>query len=84
MFSICPPVKVIEFLTGLRKGNGEKKLHIIYDDARCQHAEEVKGFAKTLNIHLVYVPGYSPNLNLIERYWGFLKKRVLVNHHYET
>jgi hypothetical protein len=21
---------------------------------------------------------------LIERYWGFLKKRVLVNHHYET
>jgi hypothetical protein len=23
-------------------------------------------------------------LNLIERYWGFLKKRVLINHYYET
>ncbi|MDR2447647.1 MAG: transposase [Treponema sp.] len=35
-------------------------------------------------MHLVYLPGYSPNLNLIERYWGFLKKRILTNPYYET
>jgi transposase len=75
---------VIDFLNILRKKNGEKKLHIICDNARYQHAKEVKEAAKELNIHLVYLPGYSPNLNLIERYWGFLKKRVLVNHYYET
>jgi transposase len=39
---------------------------------------------KGVKITLVYLPGYSPNLNLIEQYWGFLKKRVLVNHYYET
>jgi transposase len=75
---------VIDFLSTLRKKNGEKKLHIICDNARYQHAKEVKKEAQELNIHLVYLPGYSPNLNLIERYWGFLKKRILVNHYYET
>jgi transposase len=75
---------VMNFLAGLRRRNGEKKLHIICDNARYQHAKEVKEFAKTHTIHLVYLPGYSPNLNLIKRYWGFLMKRVLVNHYYET
>ncbi len=27
---------------------------------------------------------YSPNLNLIERYWKFFKKKVLNNRYYET
>jgi hypothetical protein len=32
----------------------------------------------------VYLPGYSPNLDLMERYWGFLKKGIGVNGYYET
>jgi transposase len=75
---------VIDFFTDLRRRNEEKKLHIICDNGRYQHTEEVKGIAKLLNIHLVYLPGYSPNLNLVELYWGFLKKRILLNHHYES
>ncbi|MDR3232489.1 MAG: transposase [Planctomycetaceae bacterium] len=34
-------------------------------------------------IDLVYLPAYSPNLNLIERYWKFLKKECLYNRYYE-
>jgi transposase len=75
---------VTAFLEKLRVRNGEKRLHVICDNARYQHAKEVKKAVKALNIHLVYLPGYSPNLNLIERYWGFMKKRVLVNRHYKT
>jgi transposase len=75
---------VIDFLKELRKRNGEHKIHVICDNARYQHAKEVKKSAKRMGIALVYLPGYSPNLNLIERYWGFLKKHVLVNHYYET
>jgi hypothetical protein len=59
---------VIDFLTGLRRRNGEKKLHIIGDNARYQHTKEVKMTARVLTIHLVYLLGYPPNLNLIERY----------------
>jgi transposase len=75
---------VIAFLRELKAKNGEKKIHIICDNARYQHAKDVKAAAKELNIHLDYLPGYSPNLNLIERYWGFLKRHILVNQYYET
>ncbi|MDR3233346.1 MAG: transposase [Planctomycetaceae bacterium] len=39
--------------------------------------------AEKLKIDLVYLPAYSPNLNLIERYWKFLKKECLYNRYYE-
>ena len=74
----------IDFLNQLQARNGDKKIHIICDNVPYQHAKAVKKTAKDLGIHLIYLPGYSPNLNLIERYWGFLKKKVLVNKHYET
>jgi transposase len=74
----------IDFLKILRKKNGEKKLHIICDNVSYQHAGAVKRAAEELNIHLVYLPGYSPNLNLIERYWGFLKKKILVNRYFSS
>jgi len=75
---------VVSFLEELRKLNGSNKIHIICDNAKYMHAKIVKESAEALNIHLDYLPAYSPNLNLIERYWGFLKKRILMNRHYET
>jgi transposase len=75
---------MIDFLTIIKNLNPEKKIHIIWDNARYQLAKAVKEKAKELGINLIYLPGYSPNLNLIERYWGFLKKNILVNQYYET
>ena len=34
-------------------------------------------------IEILYLPPYSPNLNLIERLWKFFKKKVLYNQYYE-
>ena len=31
-----------------------------------------------------FLPSYSPNLNLIERLWKFVKKKSLYNEYYET
>jgi hypothetical protein len=39
---------------------------------------------KALNIELLYLPAYSPNLNLIERLWRFIKKQVLYSEHYNS
>jgi transposase len=75
---------VIDFLKQLRVRNKGKKLHVIWDNVPYQHAAAVKQLAKEINIELVYLPPYSPNLNLIERYWGFLRKKTLRNQHFET
>jgi transposase len=42
----------------------------------------VQDFAKSLNIELLYLPSYSPNLNLIERIWKFIKKKCLYSIYY--
>lgn len=51
-----------------------KKIILILDNASYNKAQVVKDTAKNLNIQLWYLPPYSPNLNLIERVWKFLKK----------
>ena len=60
-----------------------KKIILILDNASYNKAQSVKDIAKTLNIQLWYLPPYSPNLNLIERIWKFLKK-VLKNKYIST
>jgi transposase len=49
-----------------------------------QHCALVLDWAKSWNIQLEFLPAYSPNLNLIERLWKFIKKRVLYGRHYAT
>lgn len=50
-----------------------KEIHIALDNARYQKCQIVTEMAKTLGIDLVYIPPYSPNLNLIERLWKLVK-----------
>ena len=42
----------------------------------------VSALALQLDIELLYLPAYSPNLNLIERLWKFVKKKVLYSKYY--
>jgi len=37
-----------------------------------------------LHIELCFLPAYSPNLNLIERLWKFVKKQCLYSKYYAT
>lgn len=50
---------------------------LVLDNARYQHNQAVKDLAASLGIELLFLPGYSPNLNLIERLWRFIKKEAL-------
>ena len=54
-----------------------KTITIVLDNARYQRCELVKRYAKILQIELLFLPAYSPNLNLIERFWKYVKKKVL-------
>ena len=42
---------------------------LVLDNARYQKCALVTGVAEALKIELLYLPSYSPNLNLIERLW---------------
>jgi transposase len=51
---------------------------LVLDNARYRKCEVVRSLATQLGIELLYLPSYSPNLNLIERLWKFVKKDVLL------
>jgi transposase len=57
---------------------------LVLDNARYQHTAEVKALARSLRIELLYLPSYSPNLNLIERLWKFVKKEALASRYRTT
>ena len=54
------------------------------DNARYQKCKLVFEKAVELNIELLYLPAYSPNLNIIERLWKHVKQSCLKNTYYET
>ena len=48
---------------------------LVLDNARYQRNKVVQGLAAELSITLLDLPSYSRNLNLIERLWGFAKRK---------
>ncbi|MGB0880730.1 MAG: IS630 family transposase, partial [Polaribacter sp.] len=59
------------------------KIYIVLDNARYYHSQIVKDFLKEHpRIILKFIPPYSPNLNIIERLWKILKKKVVYNKFY--
>jgi len=74
--SICI---LLDKLSNLKLG---LPITLFLDNARYQRCALVIGKAASLDIELCFLPAYSPNLNLIERLWKFVKKQCLYSHYY--
>lgn len=59
-------------------------IYIISDNARYYHNRKLKEWAEGTRIKQIFLPPYSPNLNLIERLWKFLRKKVINTGFYRT
>jgi len=73
---------VCELLMKIAVLNLQIPITLILDNARYQRCLLVQSFAQELGIELLFLPSYSPNLNLIERFWKFIKKECLYSKYY--
>lgn len=76
-------VQVCELLTQLALLGAGLPITIVLDNARYQRCKLVMAHAASLGIELLFLPPYSPNLNLIERLWKFVKKQCLCSKYYD-
>ena len=62
------------------------KLYLILDNASHHHSKKVRLWLKdhTRRLKLVFLPAYSPNLNIIERLWKFFHQKLTYNRYFET
>ncbi len=75
---------VCEFLGKINANRNGKPVTLVLDNARYQRCKKVQEAAEKLNIELLFLPPYSPNLNLIERLWKFIKKECLHSRYFQN
>lgn len=76
--------KICELILEIDRRYPEEPITLVMDNARYQYNREVMQLAESLKIELLYLPTYSPNLNLIERVWRLVKSKCLRNRYYEN
>ena len=76
----------LDFLKKVLEKYPAGKTVMILDNARIHHAKLIQPFLeKNKNrLELVFLPPYSPNLNLIEGLWKWLKQSIVYNVFYES
>lgn len=75
---------ICKILNKIKNQYGDKRITIILDNARYQKCKLVMELALNLKIELLYLPTYSPNLNIIERLWKFVKNDCLYSKYYDN
>ena len=73
----CDAEMVCRLLHKLRAANPGQVVLLVLDNVRYQRTRRVRALARRLRIRLLFLPPYSPNLNLIERFWKFLRKKIM-------
>lgn len=75
---------VCELIVKLKDAAEGQPVTLVLDNARYQRCVKVKEAAEELGVELLFLPPYSPNLNLIERLWKFVKNKCLNCRYHET
>lgn len=75
----------INLLKQIEEKNPEaNQIFAIADNAKYYKSRLVNEFLETSKVKMVFLPPYSPNLNIIERLWKFFKQKVLRGYYYEN
>lgn len=77
-------LSVVELLEKLADRFRDRPITLVLDNARYQRNKFVMAEAERLHITLLWLPSYSPNLNLIERLWKLVKAECLHGRYYAS
>lgn len=82
----CDAQAFLAFLRYVLSQYENQSIVMILDNARIHHAKLLQPFLKEHEdrLTLLFLPPYSPNLNAVERVWGWLKKSVIANRFHAT
>ena len=75
---------VCTLLRTLAGAGSQVPITLVLDNVKYQRCDLAQSLARSLGIELLFLPSYSPNLNLIERVWRFVRKRSLNSTYYES
>src|SRR4029079_9539155 len=70
----------IDVLRRLRAEFPDEALIVLWDAARSHSARSVREMARTWDIELMPLPGYSPDLMPVEALWRWLREDVTYHH----
>lgn len=76
--------QVIMLIDKLLLNYKDQVIKLVLDNAKYQRCKKVMEYAEKTGVELIFLPTYSPNLNLIERFWKFVKSEVLNAAYYGT
>jgi transposase len=76
----------LNFLKSVLNLYPKGKIVMILDNSKIHHAKLIQPFLveNSSRLEFVYLPPYSPKLNLIEGLWGWLKSEVINNAFYSS
>ncbi|SHE13809.1 Transposase and inactivated derivatives [Chlamydia abortus] len=75
----------LSFLEKVVERYPEQRIVMVLDNARIHHAKLIQPFLREhKNLTFMFLPPYSPKLNVIEGLWAWLKKSVIYNVFYKS
>ena len=84
----CPSVNadstIALYKVALEKLPEAESIYIITDNARYYLSKKLREWVEGTKIKQIFLPPYSPNLNLIELLWKFLRKKIINTKFYRT
>jgi transposase len=76
---------IIALCEQIKKKQPHGKVYLILDNAKYHHARLVNNwFLRHPRFKRIFLPAYSPNLNIIERLWRFFHQKVTNNQYFKT
>ena len=78
-------IDFLDFLLGKHYAD-QDRVYLFLDNCSIHHTKAVRAYLheKLPRVRVIWNATYAPNLNLIERFWGHLKRSAIHNYYFQT